>query len=111
MQVHLLRHGTAEEINPGGSDAERRLTPAGRGEVRRAAECARRARVAPTLILSSPYVRAVETAEITAAVLGYSRAIVRTELLIPSASRSRFGMKSAAGRRKRRFFSRRMSPS
>jgi phosphohistidine phosphatase len=86
MQVHLLRHGTAEEINPGGSDAERRLTAAGRGEVRRAAECARRARVAPTLILSSPYVRAVETAEITAAVLGYSRAIVRTELLIPSAS-------------------------
>jgi phosphohistidine phosphatase len=81
-----LRHGTAEEINPGGSDAERRLTAAGRDEVRRAAECARRARVAPTLILSSPYVRAVETAEITAAVLGYSRAIVRTELLIPSAS-------------------------
>jgi phosphohistidine phosphatase len=89
MQVHLLRHGTAEDIEPGGSDVERRLTAAGRDEIRRTAECARRARVAPTLILSSPYVRAVETAEIAAEVLGYRRAILRTELLIPSASPQR----------------------
>src|SRR5690348_13518918 len=89
MQVHLLRHGTAEDTMPGGSDAERKLTATGRDEVRRAAECGHRARVVPTLILSSPYVRAVETAEIAAEVLGYRRAIVRTELLIPSASPQR----------------------
>jgi phosphohistidine phosphatase len=89
MQVHLLRHGTAEDIEPGSSDAERKLTAAGRDEVRRAAESARRARVVPTLILSSPYVRAVETAEIAANVLGYGRAIERTDLLIPSASPQR----------------------
>jgi phosphohistidine phosphatase len=89
MQVHLLRHGTAEDITPAGSDAERRLTAVGRDEVRRAAECARRARVAPTLIMSSPYVRAVETAEIAAEVLGYGGSIVRTDLLIPSASPQR----------------------
>ena len=74
---------------PSGSDAERKLTATGRDEVRRAAECANRARVVPTLILSSPYVRAVETAEIAAEVLGYRRAIMRTELLIPSASPQR----------------------
>jgi phosphohistidine phosphatase len=89
MQVHLLRHGTAEDIEPGASDEQRRLTAAGRDEIRRASECARRARVAPTLILSSPYVRAVETAEIAAEALGYHSAIVRTELLIPSASPQR----------------------
>lgn len=89
MQVYLLRHGTAEDLEPGGSDAERRLTAGGRDEVRRAAQCARRARVAPTLVLSSPYVRAVETAEIAAEVLGYHGAIVRTEFLIPSASPQR----------------------
>ena len=89
MQVHLLRHGTAEDMRPGGSDAERKLTAAGCNEVRSAAECARRAKVAPTLILSSPYVRAVETAEIAAQVLGYRGDIVRTDLLIPSASPQR----------------------
>ena len=89
MQVHLLRHGTAEDMTPGGSDAERRLTAAGRDEVRLAAEFARRARVAPTLIMSSTYVRAVETAEIAANVLGYRGAIERTDLLIPSASPQR----------------------
>jgi len=86
MQVHLLPHGTAEDVQPGSSDAERKLTAAGRDEVRRAGECARRARVAPTLILSSPYVRAVETAEIAASVLGYRGAIVQTRVLAPSGS-------------------------
>src|SRR5271169_2096106 len=89
MQVHLLRHGTAEDIQPGGSDAERKLTAAGRDEVRGAAECARRARVAPTLILSSPYVRAIETAEIAAEVLGYRGGIARTDVLIPTGSPQR----------------------
>ncbi len=85
MQVHLLRHGTAEDISAEGSDAKRKLTTSGRDEVRRAAECARRAKIAPTLILSSPFVRAIETAEIAAEVLAYRAGIVRTEALIPSA--------------------------
>ncbi len=89
MQVHLLRHGTAEDMKPGNSDVERKLTAAGRDEVRGASECARRARVLPTLILSSPYVRAVETAEIAAEVLGYRGGIVQTDVLIPSASPQR----------------------
>jgi phosphohistidine phosphatase len=89
MQVHLLRHGTAEDISGEGSDAKRKLTGGGRDEVRRAAECARRAKIAPTLILSSPFVRAIETAEIAAEVLAYRAGIVRTEALIPSASPQR----------------------
>jgi phosphohistidine phosphatase len=86
MQVHLFRHGTAEGIRPGGSDSERRLTATGREEVRRAIQYARPAKIAPTLILSSPYVRTVETAEIAAGVLGYAGSIVRTSALEPSAS-------------------------
>jgi phosphohistidine phosphatase len=85
MQVHLLRHGTAEDIRAGGSDFERKLTPAGREEVRHAIERARPA-IAPTLILSSPFARAVETAEIAAEVVGYKGNIVRTEALVPTAS-------------------------
>jgi phosphohistidine phosphatase len=85
MQVHLLRHGTAEDIQAGGSDFARKLTPAGREEVRQAIERAHGA-IAPTLILSSPFARAVETAGIAAEAVGYTRNIVRTEALEPNAS-------------------------
>src|SRR5436190_5664176 len=85
MQVHILRHGTAEDIRAGGSDFERKLTPAGREEVRRAIACVRPA-MAPTLILSSPFARALETAQIAAEVAGYTGNIVRTEALEPNAS-------------------------
>jgi phosphohistidine phosphatase len=86
MQVHLLRHGTAEDIEPGGADVNRKLTAAGREEVRRAIERALPAGIAPTLILSSPYARAVETAEIAAAIVGYDRNILRSQALVPTAS-------------------------
>jgi len=85
MQIHLLRHGTAESARPSRSDSERKLTAAGREEVRQAIECVRPA-IAPTLILSSPYARAVETAQIAAEMLGYTGTIMRTEALAPSAS-------------------------
>ena len=85
MQIHILRHGTAEDVKHGGSDAGRKLTAAGRDEVRRAIEHAR-AKISPSLILSSPFVRAIETAEIAAAVLGYKGNIVRIRALEPSAS-------------------------
>ena len=80
-----MRHGTAEGIPPGGSDAERKLTAEGREEVRRVIESARRTKIAPTLILCSPYLRAVETAQIAAEALAYTGNIVRTDSLVPSA--------------------------
>jgi len=85
MQVHLLRHGTAEDIQAGSSDFGRKLTAAGREEVRHAIECARGS-ITPTLILTSPFARAMETAEIVAAVVSYTGNIVRTEALVPNAS-------------------------
>jgi phosphohistidine phosphatase len=86
MQVHLLRHGSAEDTPAGGTDADRRLTPAGRDELRRVLERARRVKIAPSLVLASPYIRAVETAEIAAEVLGYRGSVVRTDALVPNAS-------------------------
>lgn len=89
MRVHLLRHGTAEEARPSGSDAERKLTQEGREEIRRAAEVAIKAGFAPSLIMSSPYERAIETAEIVAAVAGYGGKIVRIDALVPYGSPER----------------------
>ncbi|MBZ5727780.1 MAG: phosphohistidine phosphatase SixA [Acidobacteriia bacterium] len=86
MQVYLLRHGIAENARPGFADAERALTDEGREKLRRVLKRARAADVAPSVILASPYRRAVETAEVAAAVLGYQGKVVRVHALQPEAS-------------------------
>jgi phosphohistidine phosphatase len=85
MEIYLIRHGKAE--NAGGRpDAERALTPEGREAVQRVIERARAAGLRPSLILSSPYRRAVETAGIAAAALAYREQIEHTRALAPEAS-------------------------
>src|SRR6476620_7663922 len=86
MQIYLLRHGVAEDRSATGRDADRRLTDEGRAKLRRVLERAHQAGVRPSLILSSPYRRALETAEIAARELGYEGKIVRTPALIPDSS-------------------------
>ena len=86
MQIYLLRHGIAEDAKPGQSDAERPLTDEGRDKLRRVLKRARTADLDPSLILSSPYRRAVETAAVAAEVLAYKGEIVRTRALVPEAS-------------------------
>jgi phosphohistidine phosphatase len=86
MQVYLLRHGIAEEGRPRQPDSERALTEEGREKLRRVLKRARIADVSPSLILSSPYRRAVETAEEAAEALAYKGKIVHTPALIPDAA-------------------------
>jgi phosphohistidine phosphatase len=86
MQIYLLRHGIAEDAKPGHPDAERSLTDEGRDKLRRVLKRARTADLDPSLILSSPYRRAVETAAVAAEVLAYKGEIVRTSALVPEAS-------------------------
>lgn len=86
MQVHLLRHGSAEDTPAGGTDAGRRLTQEGRDQLRRVLERARVMRIVPSIILSSPLVRAVETAELAAKALGSAARVILTDALLPSAS-------------------------
>jgi len=88
MDVYLLRHGIAEDARPGTSDSDRALTREGRDKLRRVLKRAEEAGVAPTLILSSPYRRAVETAEIAAEALDYRGKIVHAAALVPNASPS-----------------------
>jgi len=83
MEIYLLRHGIAENGRPGSPDAERALTDEGKEKLRRVLK---RAPFEPSLILSSPYKRAVETAEIAAETLGYKGKVVRTKVLTPEAS-------------------------
>src|SRR5438046_829407 len=70
MMLYVLRHGVAEEVGPEGTDGSRRLTPGGRRKLRAAAAGVRGLGVAFDAILTSPLVRAGETAAIVAEALG-----------------------------------------
>lgn len=68
MRVYLVRHATAED--PGaGPDSGRRLTDQGRQEAREVGDFLRARHAAPSVILTSPRMRARETAELVAAAL------------------------------------------
>jgi phosphohistidine phosphatase len=86
MEIYLLRHAIAEDATPGQPDSERSLTGEGRDKLRRVLKRARQADVAPTLIASSPYRRAVETAEMAAQALNYEHRLVQSQALVPDAS-------------------------
>jgi phosphohistidine phosphatase len=83
MQVYLLRHGIAEEDRSGLSDADRALTQGGRGKVRQTLQAPSQADIRPTLILTSPLKRALQTAEIAREVFKYKCELVRSEALMP----------------------------
>jgi phosphohistidine phosphatase len=85
MQIYLLRHGIAEDGRPGQPDSARALTPDGAKKLRAMLKRAREAGVAPGAILTSPYQRAVETAEIAAQALNAKAEIVQTPALTPDA--------------------------
>jgi phosphohistidine phosphatase len=89
LRIYILRHGIAENVRPGGADADRALTREGKQNLRFVLERARQANVRPSLILTSPYKRAVETAAIAADLLGHTPKPVETNALVPSSSSTR----------------------
>ena len=68
MELFLLRHGLAVERGTPGfaNDAERPLTPQGRRQLRKIAAALRQMELSFDAILSSPVLRARQTAEIVA---------------------------------------------
>ncbi len=73
MKLYIMRHGPAEDDSPTGRDADRALTIPGRERVRAVAKALEEKDEAPFAILSSPLLRALETAEIVAEVTHLSR--------------------------------------
>jgi len=85
MEIYILRHGIAEEPKAGAPDAERALTDTGREKLRAVLEQAHESGVKPSLILTSPYKRALQTAHMAGQVLGCHK-IVESEILVPSSA-------------------------
>jgi len=86
MDIYILRHGIAEDEHDGRPDSERALTAEGKKKLRHVLRAAARADVQPSLILTSPYRRAIQTAQLTAEVLDYKGELVRTRTLEPGSS-------------------------
>lgn len=92
MRLYLMRHGIAidREDPDCPTDAERYLTPKGIQRTRAAARGLRALRVKPAALLTSPYVRAVQTGEIVCEVLGLDAKQLRTtDALKPEAKPAR----------------------
>lgn len=88
MRLHLMRHGIAiDREDPAcPAEAERPLTPEGVKKTQSVARGMRKIGLEPEIVLTSPFLRAVQTAEIACAALGVeSKKLVRTEALKPSA--------------------------
>jgi phosphohistidine phosphatase len=86
MEIYILRHGEAEPRTAEVEEAERKLTPKGRRDVERVMRAAQAAKVRPELALTSPYRRALETAQIAVRSLDPKPELVETPLLIPEGS-------------------------
>ena len=85
MNLYIIRHAIAvdEATSDYESDSERPLTDKGRKKMRQIAKALRYLGVEFNLILSSPYIRACETAEILADVFKMKNKIVFSDNLIP----------------------------
>jgi phosphohistidine phosphatase len=66
VKLYVMRHGPAEDHADSGLDGDRALTPSGRHRVREVAEALLEGGEEPSVIFTSPLVRAVQTAEIVA---------------------------------------------
>lgn len=90
MDIYLLRHGIAENGASYAEDSQRPLTEEGRKKVRKAALALRKSDLALDVVYTSPYRRAVETAETVCETLGYSGQPVVTDALVPGSEYRHF---------------------
>jgi phosphohistidine phosphatase len=88
MNIYILRHGIA--VDPGMPDflhdADRPLTPKGERKLQDIAKAMLALELSFDVILSSPYVRARQTAELIAEAFGARKKVEFTESLTPGGS-------------------------
>ena len=85
MKLYLVRHAIAEDIGNFEGDSLRPLTEKGREKMKKIALALEGLGVQPGLIVSSPYVRASQTAVILAKDLKYKKEIAYSDFLVPMA--------------------------
>ncbi len=86
MKLYLLRHAIAHDRGAGQQDPDRELTKEGREKLAAVLKIAARSGVTPSRILTSPYVRARQTALMAQDALGTEEALYETKALEPNSS-------------------------
>jgi phosphohistidine phosphatase len=88
MRLYIVRH--AEAIERGGTvpESHRYLTPKGRDYFRKTSRQMIRKGAIPDCILSSPLIRAVQTADILAEEIGFRGPLIVTDKLAPGFGRA-----------------------
>lgn len=86
MQIVLIRHAHAVSEGAGLPDDHRYLSASGRAAARELGARLAEAGITIGAVLSSPLVRAIQTAELVAGQIGWSGAIEATYRLAPGAS-------------------------
>jgi len=76
-KLYLLRHAEAEPKGAGGKDSLRALTEYGRQQAAEVGRQVRAKKISFGIILTSPYVRARQTAEIVAGICGAEDVLVQ----------------------------------
>ena len=85
IELYLMRHGIAADLGEGGviSDADRPLTPEGRARMKQAAGGIREFGLKFNVVLTSPLLRARQTAEAVAEVLELQHKVKIIDSLAP----------------------------
>lgn len=83
MNLYLIRHAIAEEESPSGEDSQRVLTEKGAKKMRQIARGLKTLGVEFDVILTSPYLRAEQTANILADVFKMKKKVHLSENLVP----------------------------
>ena len=83
MKIHFIRHSEAIDHSVDGPDAHRYLTCRGRTRFRRVAASLKKMGIDPDIIITSPLIRAVQTADILAELLRFSGELSITPALAP----------------------------
>lgn|SRR5690606_20409736 len=85
MELYVLRHAMAVDAGATSLDAERTLTDEGRERMRRATRCWTALGIMVDGIITSPYLRARETAQLAAEALGIEDCVEACPDLSPGA--------------------------
>lgn len=83
MKIYFLRHGIAEDGGPDMSDRDRELTETGVADMEKVAKGLRRMGIHPDIILSSPFPRAFQTADIVANAMGLIDKLQKESVIAP----------------------------
>jgi len=85
MRIYLVRHAIAENVGTSDYDDDslRPLSEKGREKMKKIASALKEISVSPDLIVSSPYIRASQTASILAKAFKYKEEIAYSDSLMP----------------------------